>query len=152
MYACEKEDPFDEDTLLVLLLAGQQVYLLLGPTPLLECHYCKQPLDLSLYALARVLTGYAVQLFAVGLLTCSPVSLDRIDRIFAPLWGPLPAEASRAPVGTRLNSRHWRGPATAILSMLVSFESAVVFGLLGWDERQTSWWNHVSWQFQSVGR
>ncbi|PWN24096.1 hypothetical protein BCV69DRAFT_296395 [Microstroma glucosiphilum] len=144
----DHEDPNDGDAIERLLhrlssMAGRQTYLLLGPVPLLECHYCKQPLDLTLYALVRVLTDYAIHFLALGFLTCSSASMNRIDQGFAPLWRPHPIEASRPVLSaSRLNSRHWRGPATVLLSLLVSLESAVTFGLLGWEERQTSWWNH----------
>lgn len=131
-------------------LPEQQTYLLLGPTPLLDCHYCKQTLDLQLFALPPLILRYVVHLLCLGVLTTSPSLLNSIDQGLTWLW-PQSTGSAAVPTGAhqparkpRAHSHRWRTPVSLLLLLGCALDVSVLAGMWGWSEDQQSWWNHVS--------
>lgn len=132
-------------------MAGRQLYLLLGSDALLACHYCKQPLDLQLFALLPLLLEYLVHSILFGLLTSSQSVLNAVDSSLAPVWpckvaNSLPEGADvlqRARAAARANSRAWRGPAATVLLAMVLLEASSIFDLWPWSDKQHSPLHHV---------
>lgn len=113
------------------LLPLQQTYLLLGPSPLLECTYCSHPSDHQLYALPPILVLYAVHALALGLLTASATTLHSLDSLRGGSSSLYPASSS-----------HWRSTISFLLPILAGLEISVIFDWYGWTEDQRSLWNH----------
>lgn len=122
------------------------MYLLLGAEAVLDCHYCKQPLDLQYYAFPALFLAYAPQFLLLNILTVSSSVLSSIDDLIAPIW---PVKQRSATANESLDKGHasaanWRATASILLLLALLAESLVVSDWMGWSENQFSWVNHVS--------
>lgn len=119
----------------------QQLYLLLGANAVLDCHYCKQPLDLQYFAIPPILLTYAVQFLGLGLLTASPAVLTALDDLLAPIW-PFERTPVAASAHKRWSSANCKTIAASVLLTALIAELALITDTFGWSENQNSWWNH----------
>lgn len=128
----------------------QQSYLLLGPRPLLDCHYCNHVADLRLYALPPILLRYALEMLFIGIFTTSSGILNAIDNAFGGFQtgrgvsASPQQEAGGSASRPRLQATIWRAPLVTFVIVMAAFEVTVVFDWWGWSGDARSAWNHVS--------
>lgn len=134
-------------------MGGRQLYLLLGPVPLVECTYCTHASDMQLYLLPSLLLIYTSHAVLIGIMTVSSSVMNTMDAMLSPLWptkvvpsdetGAAHPRAQTSSKG-RANSAGWRWPLFAIICVMMAAEASLLLELVGWkwSSDPDSLWNH----------